>query len=75
MPEPEHKREGKASPEKVKGSIWSKLTGKRGEELKGRSVSNVGPGEYDPRSKLGNAYPSSAFRSESIRSFFDQIYF
>jgi len=75
MPEAENRREEKVSPGKLKGSIWSKMTEKRGVELKARSISNIGPGEYDPRNKLGNAYPSSAFKSESIRSFFDQIYF
>jgi hypothetical protein len=51
------------------------MTEKRGEEFKVRSISNIGPGEYDPRSRIGNVYPSSAFKSESVRSFFDQIYF
>jgi hypothetical protein len=41
-----------------------------------RSVSEVGPCDYDPKDRQGHGdLSSSAFKSESIRSFFDQIYF
>ena len=44
--------------------------------MKVRSISNIGPGEYDWGEKdEKEKYPSSAFKSESIRSFFDQIYY
>ncbi len=67
------KDEDKKSPEKVKGAIWSKLT--EGRDIKIRSVSNMGPGDYDPKLIGSKAIPSAAFKSESIRSFFDHIYF
>jgi hypothetical protein len=78
MPSISKKKEGKESKrdEKVKGSIWSRMTEERGKDMKVRSVSNIGPGEYNP--KQGDPHPdlpSAAFKSESIRSFFDQIYF
>ena len=47
MPELVSKRNSKKSPNNMKGSIWSKLTEQRGREMKARSVSNIGPGEYN----------------------------
>lgn len=74
--EAKRKEELKYSIDKVKGSIWSKLTQQRGKQIKARSVSDVGPGDYNPQDKQGRGdVPSSAFKSESIRSFFDQIFF
>jgi hypothetical protein len=63
----------KKLPEKVRGAIWSKLT--EGREIKVRSVSNMGPTDYNPKEVRSKAVPSAAFNSESIRSFFDNIYF
>lgn len=63
----------KKLPGKVRGAIWSKLT--EGREIKVRSVSNMGPTDYDPKEISSKAVPSAAFKSESIRSFFDNIYF
>lgn len=63
----------KKVPEKVRGAIWSKLT--EGREMKVRSVSNMGPSDYNPKEVGSKAVPSAAFKSESIRSFFDNIYF
>ena len=47
MPEGRSKNNGKVSPAKVKGSAWSRMTEERGGDMKVRSVSNIGPGEYD----------------------------
>ena len=57
------KEDDKYDQRKVKGSIWSKLTEERGNELKARSVSNIGPGEYEARVAEKHDVPSSAFRS------------
>ena len=35
----------------------------------------MGPADYDPKEVQGKEAPTSVFKSESIRSFFDQIYF
>ncbi len=43
--------------------------------MKVRSVSNMGPGDYNPKYISSKEVPSAAFKSESIRSFFDNIYF
>ena len=63
MPDLVTKRNEKSSPSNIKGSIWSRMTEERGKDLKVRSVSNIGPGEYDWREKEQNKYPSSSFRS------------
>lgn len=55
------KQERIALPEKVKGAIWSKMTEER--DLKFRSVSNLGPGQYDPKQAKGHIGPSPAFKS------------
>lgn len=47
--------------DKIKGAIWSKMT--EGRELKVRSVSNMGPGDYDPKYLNNKAVPSAAFKS------------
>ena len=38
-------------------------------------MSNMGPSDYNPKEVSSKAVPSAAFKSESIRSFFDNIYF
>jgi hypothetical protein len=48
-------------PEKVRGAIWSKLT--EGREMKVRSVSNMGPSDYNPKEVSSKAVPSAAFKS------------
>ena len=45
--------------DKIKGAIWSKMT----EGRKVRSVSNMGPGDYDPKYLNNKAVPSAAFKS------------
>jgi hypothetical protein len=77
MPDPAAKKKETPSPQQAKGSIWSKLTEERGKDMKVRSVSNIGPGEYETREigPSGVKVPMAAFKSESIRSFFDHIYF
>ena len=41
-----HEDREKTIKERLKGSIWSKLTEVRGQDLKIRSVSNIGPADY-----------------------------
>jgi hypothetical protein len=55
------KDDGKKQGEKIRGAIWSKLT--EGRDAKVRSVSNMGPGDYDPKYGNNKAVPSAAFKS------------
>lgn len=46
MPAPLSKGPDKPQGDKLKGSIWSRLTEERGREMKVRSVSDIAPGDY-----------------------------
>jgi hypothetical protein len=61
MPSPNKKDGERKIPEKIKGSIWSKLTGVR--DIKVRSVSDMGPGDYNPKEASSKPVPSAAFKS------------
>lgn len=52
MPAPINKKDEKPVASRVKGSIWSRMTEERGRDLKVRSVSDIGPGEYDAKTTL-----------------------
>lgn len=52
MPAPLSKLQEKPVGDKVRGSIWSKLTEERGRDMKVRSVSDIGPGQYTSPEKV-----------------------